>query len=57
MGNMVQGKKNDERYSEDVLATVLLLALVDDLEEFLEGDSSVARDISLLNDLVHVGLY
>lgn len=57
MGNMVQGKKNDERYLEDVLATVLLLALVDDLEEFLEGDSSVARDISLLNDLVHVGLY
>lgn len=41
---------------DDVLATVLLLALVDDLEEFFEGDSSVARDISLRNDLVHVGL-
>lgn len=42
---------------EDVLATVLLLALVDDLEEFFEGNSSIARDISLLNDLVNVGLW
>ena len=57
MCNMAPEKKNKRRiYLEDVLAAVLLLALVDDLEEFFEGDSSVARDISLLNNLVHIGL-
>lgn len=41
---------------EDVFATVLLLGLVDDLEELFDGDSTVTRDVSLFNNLIHLRL-
>lgn len=39
-----------------MFATVLLLALVHNLQEFLNVDATVSRDIALTDDLIHIGL-
>lgn len=41
---------------QNVLATELLLRLLHDLEELLDGNATIARDISLVDNLVNVGL-
>lgn len=43
-------------FLQDMLAAVLLLALVHDLQELLDGDTTVSRDIALTNDLIDIGL-
>jgi hypothetical protein len=39
-----------------VLAAELLLGLLHDLQELLEADTAIARDIGLVDNLVNIGL-
>jgi len=39
-----------------VLATELLLRLLHDLQELLESDAAIARDIGFVDDLIDVSL-
>jgi len=39
-----------------MLTTELLLRLLHDLQELLEGDAAIARDIALVDNLVNIGL-
>lgn len=41
---------------QDVLTAVLLLTLLHDLQELLQSDATVARDVSFRDDLIDVGL-
>lgn len=41
---------------QDVLTAVLLLTLLHDLQELFQSDATVARDVSLRDDLIDVGL-
>lgn len=40
----------------NVLATELLLRLLHDLQELLEADTAITRDIGLVDNLVNIGL-
>lgn len=41
---------------QDMFATELLLRLLHDLQELLEGNTAIARDISLMDNLVNISL-
>jgi len=41
---------------QNVLATELLLGLLHDLQELLEGDTAIARDIGLVDNLIDISL-
>lgn len=43
-------------FLQNVLTTELLLRLLHDLQELLESDTAIARDIGLVDDLVDVSL-
>jgi len=45
-----------ETYLQNVLATELLLRLLHDLQELLESDAAIARDIGFVDDLIDVSL-
>lgn len=49
----VNGEEGD---LADVLATELLLGLLHDLQELLESNAAIARDISLVDDLIDIVL-
>ena len=40
----------------NVLAAELLLGLLHNLQELLEADTTIARDIGLVDNLVNIGL-
>ena len=41
---------------QDMFATELLLRLLHDLQELLEGNTAITRDISLMDNLVNISL-
>ena len=41
---------------QGVLTAVLLLTLLHDLQELLQSDATVARDVSLRDDLIDISL-
>jgi hypothetical protein len=55
--DVAKGREEEEKEDlADVLATELLLGLLHDLQELLEGNAAIARDISLVDDLIGIVL-